>query len=158
MQIFVLSRDIDGRLTSANEMLKQNAAVYLNQFRLANESLEIVDGSIVNLGIDFTITTESGFNRTNVLANCLLQVRELMNVKNFNFAKNLILSEIENAIHDNEGVRSVVDVKVFNISGGTHSDVAYDVASNVQNGELNCPEDSMFEVRYLELDISGKVA
>ena len=158
MQLYVLSRDIEGKLTRSNQLLKQNAAVYLDQFRLASEAVEILDGDIINVGVDFTITTEPGFNRSAVLAKCLQQVQQLFLIEKFNFGRNIILSEIENAVHDNEGVRSVVDVKVFNITDASHSPIAFNVSSNTHHGEIHCPQDSIFELKFPELDISGKVA
>ena len=158
MQLFVLSRNQDGELVNANNVLKSNIALYLDKFRLANESLEILDGQIINVAIDFIITTNSGHNRTAVLASCLDACKLIMHRKNFTFGTNLIYSDLQNAIHDNPGVRSVVDVKIYTITNTGYSPVAFNVAQNTANGEIQCPEDSIFEVKFPNLDITGVVA
>jgi len=157
LQLMVLSRNDSGQLTQANTALKNNLITYLDSFRIANDIIEVVDGTILNMGVHFVITTHVGFNRTIVLGNALIAVKNLMNIKNFNFQTNIILSEVQNAVHDVLGVRSVVEVIVKNITGSGYSPVAFDIVQNTRKGEIVCPDDSVFEVKNPDLDISGVI-
>ncbi len=157
VQLLVLSRSSDGTLALANSALKNNLVTYLNSFRIANDIVEVLDGTIINIGVDFRITVKQNFNRTIVLSECLLAVQAFMNIKNYTFQTNIVTSDIQNAVHDVEGVKSVIEVVVRNITGPTYSQTAFNITQNTRKGEIICPADSVFEVKYSKLDITGVI-
>lgn len=157
LQLLILSQDANGSLEVANSVLKSNLATYLESFRVANDIVEILNGTIINMGVEYRITVNPTFNRTIVLNNTLEAVKAHMALKNFNFQTNIITSDIQNVIHDVPGVRSVIDINLRNITDAGYSSIAFNVMQNTRKGEVVCPDDSIFEVKHLNLDISGVI-
>ena len=59
LNIYVVSEDSSGNLTKTNETIKGNVRNWINQYRMINDTIYIVDVRIVNIGIDFTVVAES---------------------------------------------------------------------------------------------------
>ena len=74
-----------------------------------------------------------------------------------NFQTNIVVSDIQNVIHDVPGVRSAIDINLRNITDAGYSSIAFNVMQNTRKGEVVCPDDSIFEVKHLNLDISGVI-
>ena len=55
LNIFVASEDFRGNLTKTNDTIKNNLKNWINQYRMVNDTIDIIDANIVNIGIDFTI-------------------------------------------------------------------------------------------------------
>ena len=55
ISLYVLSKDIDGKLTTTSESLKQNLRNYISQYALITDSVNIKDAFIVNIGVQFEI-------------------------------------------------------------------------------------------------------
>ena len=55
LDLYVLSYDINRRLRTASNTLKRNLQTYLSEYRMINDSINIKDAYIINIGIDFEI-------------------------------------------------------------------------------------------------------
>ena len=44
-----------GKLTKTNATIKNNLKTWLNQYRMINDTLDILDPYIINLGIEFVV-------------------------------------------------------------------------------------------------------
>ena len=70
-----------------------------------------------------------------------------------------MISDIRNLVYNNQGVLSVQDVRVRNVTGTvgtrTYSDVQFDVTSNTTRGIVVGPHGSMFEIKYRDFDLVG---
>ena len=53
LNIYVLSEDVDGNFTTANSTLKENLKHWLNQGRMINDTVDILDAKVINIGIEF---------------------------------------------------------------------------------------------------------
>ena len=87
-----------------NEVVKQNLRVYLSQYRLVTDAINIKDGYIVNIGVRFSIITQRGYNKNEVLLRCIDAVKKHFNVDNWSIGQPIILSDIAYKISLVEGV------------------------------------------------------
>ena len=68
--ISVISRDSSGHLIISPDTLKENIKVYVNQFRLISDAIDIVDAQIINIAINYSIVTDSTSNKNLVSTKC----------------------------------------------------------------------------------------
>jgi len=62
-ELYIVSRDQDSKLTLSPDNLKNNLSTFINEFRLTNDAIDILDARIINILIDFDITAESSVNK-----------------------------------------------------------------------------------------------
>lgn len=160
INVYVLSYDADQRLIRPNTALITNLITYLKQSRMITDGINIIDGYIINIGVEFVITVYKGFNKKDVLLNCINTVKEFFDIDNWNFSQPINLSQLQLEIAKVDGVQSVVDLKITNKTAldGDYSTVEYDIAAATKNGIIYPSVDpSIFEVRYPDSDIRGSV-
>jgi len=160
--LYLLCRGGDGQLSLAPDLLKKNLQIYLNQYRMISDAIDILDGRIINLQINYDITVDPTFNRQQVLQNVQSKIIQYFNIGNFQMDQPLIIDDIRNIIYNNTGVLSVRGITTTNITGvvseRTYSAVRYDVNMNmINNAILVPPAGGMFEIKYPNFDIIGRV-
>ena len=48
LNMYVLAEDQNGKLTSCNDSLKANLKMWINQYRMINDTIDILAGKIIN--------------------------------------------------------------------------------------------------------------
>lgn len=161
INIYLLSYDQNKNLTSANEALVSNLITYMKKYRMMTDGINIIDGYIINIGVNFSITVFNGYTKKEVLLECISAVKDFFNIDNWNFSQPINLSQLQLEIAKVEGVQSVVSLKIVNktILDGNYSPVEYDITSATKNGIIYPSVDpSIFEVKYPDSDIRGSVS
>jgi hypothetical protein len=158
INVYILSYDANKNLTTPNDALITNMITYLKQYRMLTDAINIIDGYIINIGVDFTITVYKGFNKKDVLLSCIQAVQSFFNIDNWNFSQPISISQLNLEIAKVNGVQSVVNIDIFNktVLDGNYSSIQYDIVSATKNGVIYPSVDpSIFEVKYLDSDIMG---
>ena len=158
-ELYVISRDEDGRLITSPDTLKKNLVTYLNTYRMISDAIDIYDGKIIDLQLRFRVTVEPGMNKNLVLQSVLTKLKRFFDVKNFTIDKPIVLSDVHNIIFYTSGVVSVNQIKFVSAAGvvgsNTYSDFSFDVDSNTKHDMLIPPPGGMFEVRFPDIDLVG---
>ena len=55
LNMYVISEDQFGKLTATNLTIKNNLKTWLNHYRMINDTIDILDPFIINLGIEFQV-------------------------------------------------------------------------------------------------------
>ena len=160
--LYILGYNKDNKLTQCNEATLLNLKNYLSQYKILTDKFNIIDGYIVNIGVDFKISVFAGFNKRDVLNNCIASVQAFFNIENWSFNQPINLSQLTFEIMKNEGVQSVIEVKVknltYDIDGPDYSQIAYNIDIATQNNIVYPSKDpSIFEIKFPEKDIKGLV-
>jgi hypothetical protein len=159
INMYVLGYDQNKKLTNLNEAVKQNLKTYLGEYRLLTDAVNMIDGFIINIGVDFEIMVYSNYNKREVVTNCLTELQEYFNIDNWTFNKPINISEIELILANVEGVMSVPSVTISNLCGGdgNYSTNRYNI-SEATKGKIIYPslDPSIFEVKYPNKDIKGR--
>lgn len=158
--LYLLGYDNNKKLKSINPATLQNLKNYLSTYRILTDRINIIDGYIINIGVNFKITIYRGFNKSDVLNECLQSVKNFFNIDNWSFNQPINLSQINFEILNVEGVQSVSEIKVNNltIDDGNYSPIAYNINIATQNNVIYPPKDpAVFEVKYPDSDIKGIV-
>lgn len=160
INLYALSYDSNKNLVPINPALSTNLIKYLSQFRLMTDGINIIDGYIINIGIEFSILVYKGYNKKDVLKNCINSVKTFFDIDFWNFSQPINISQLELEIAKNEGVQSVAEVIIVNknINNGNYSPVEYDIKNATKNKIIYPSLDpSCFECKYPDVDIKGKV-
>jgi len=159
LNIYIVAEDKDGFLATATSTLKNNLKNWLLQYKPINDEVDIVDGSIVNFGIKYSIIIDDNANKFDVLAaaNAILTAR--LGVTR-DFGEDLYIGDIfKELVVKVRGILDVVDIQIINKVGGLYSGVFFDIDTNLsKDGRfLVVPETYILELKYPEVDIKGTV-
>lgn len=156
INLYVLSYDENKNMTPINEALSANLIKYLKKFRMITDGINIIDGYIINIGVEFSVIIYKGYNKKDVLRQCISAVKNFFDIDFWNFSQPINISQLELEIAKIDGVQSVANVKITNknINDGNYSAVEYDIKSATKNNIIFPSLDpSIFEVKYPDVDI-----
>lgn len=158
--LYLLGYDINKHLSPINAATLLNLKNYLSQYKILTDKFNVIDGYIINIGIDFQITVFAGFNKRDVLNTCIASVQEFFAIDSWGFNQPINLSQLMFEIMKTEGVQSVINITVKNltIDDGDYSPIAYNIDIATQNNIVYPSKDpSIFEVKFPTTDIKGLV-
>lgn len=158
LNIYVISENSDLQLTQTNSVVKNNLKTWLSNFKLVNDTIDIYDAKIINLGLKFTVKADVGINKTELLNVCVNSLVNKFNMKQ-EIGEDFDISSIYQTLNQIDGVVDTINVEIVNKVGGLYSSIAFDVAANTTADGLRtlCPLNVVFEVKYPTSDITGTV-
>jgi hypothetical protein len=160
LDLYVLAYNVNQQLIQASAALKQNLSVYLSEYRIINDNINIKDAYIINIGVNIDIITLPNYNNDEVLLKCITAMRDYFNIENWQINQPIILRDINVILDRIEGVQTVKNVSIVNKVGASngYSDFAYDISAATNNSVIYPSLDPMiFEVKYPNTDIQAKV-
>jgi hypothetical protein len=160
LDVYVLSTNVDNKLTNAGFSIKRNLKTYLSQFKMLTDAINIKDAYYINIGINFEIQVLQGFNSQQVLLAAITSLQQYFDINKWSINQPIILSQVENAIScaGVNGVAAIKKLEFINKTGGNYSPYAYDLNGATLNGVIYPSLDpSIFEIRYPNSDIIGRV-
>ena len=158
LNMYVISEDKFGKLAIANNTIKTNLKTWLNNYRMVNDTIDILDPYIINIGIEFVIKLKPGHNKTDILNQATQKIRSMISDGYF-IGESIYISDIYSALKDIDSVLDVPSVKLNNKSGGQYSSTTFVINKNISpdGTQLLCPANAIFEIKFPEVDIRGKV-
>ena len=158
LNMYVLAEASSGRLTIANSVLKQNLKEWLNRYRMINDTIDILDAKVVNIGIEFTILSDTGVNKFDVLDEATVNLRTKL-VRDMFIGERFLITEAYKILNATRGVADVTAVKLINKRGGKYASTGMDVDvfMSTDGRYLSCPDNVAFEIKYPRTDIKGTV-
>jgi len=157
INLYLLGYNLNNQLTNLNRAVKENLKTYLNEYRIMTDAINISDGFVINIGIDFEIITYKNYNKSEVLTNVITELKNYFNIDNWTFNQTINLSEVELMIANIEGVSSVPMLKITNKCGGNYSSNSYNIDAATKSKVVYPSLDpSVFEVKFPDSDIKGR--
>lgn len=160
--ISILGLNSNGKLDNqSTNLLKQNIATYLSQYRMVNDYVEVNDGKIINLALDIEVLIGETPVRDLIANNVILQARSFFDISKTDMGDDIFLAQLYENINNINGVLNVTSLKVFNKVGGVYSnnEIEMKYSNNTTreiqlvNNSLYSSENSMFEIKFPEKDI-----
>ena len=166
----MLGYDAGRKLVQLNRAVKENIRIYLSQYRVLTDAINLKDAYIINIGVRFSIVVRRGFNKNEVLFRAIQAVKKHFNIKKWQINQPIVLSDIAYVISLVDGVISVVPPQDNNpnknivvienkhkVSGGYSGNI-YDLDSATRDGVVYPSLDpSIFELKLPNVDIEGRV-
>jgi hypothetical protein len=161
--VYIISRNSAGRLVTSSDLLKRNMSLYLNEFRLISDSMDILDARVVNFQIRYKVLISPNENKPSVLKSINKAVATSLKTSNFQIGQPILEDDVRNIIINQEGVISLVELEFKNVltnEAGTFAGRVYSVNNwnleeNKVNGAYVPPIGGIFELRYPNSDILG---
>jgi hypothetical protein len=158
LSVYILSTDINGKLTKANNIVKQNLKTYLSYEKMMSDAVLIKDAYYANIKVNFDISCLPAYNSQEVLTKCINELKNYFDISKWQINQPIIHSDIYNLIGAVKGVQSVIKVEILNLTGGNYSPYSYDISAATKQGVVYPSLDPMiFEVRYPDSDIYGRI-
>ncbi len=158
-QLYIISRDKDKLLVTSPDSLKKNLRIYLNQFRLISDAIDILDTQVINMGVSFHVAVDPSANKSTVIQGVISDLKSYFDIRNFQIDSPINMSEVQNIIINSTGVVSVIDLEVTNKTGTIvdreYSDASFNVSANTVKGLVIGDPGTIFEVKYPDVDIVG---
>jgi hypothetical protein len=144
------------------DSLKDSLTAYLSKFRLVSDAIDVLDASIINIGVNFTVTISPEARASVVIGAISTKISEYFQIRNFQIDQPIKIGEIENLILNTEDVDSIMSISFFNKTGAEgdriYSNFAYSPQRNIDRGYLFPPRGGMFEMKHPEFDIIGRIS
>ena len=170
LNMYMLGYDAGRKLVQLNQAVKENIRIYLSQYRVLTDAINLKDAYIINIGVRFSIVVRRGFNKNEVLFRAIQAVKKHFDIKKWQINQPIVLSDIAYVISLVDGVISVVPPQDNNpnknivvienkhkVSGGYSGNV-YDLDSATRDGVVYPSLDpSIFELKLPNVDIEGRV-
>jgi len=159
MNMFVVSEDQNGFLTQTNSTTKANLKNWLINYKMINDTIDILDAKIVNIGIDFEIISSLEKNKYDVLQEALDTLKTEVFNKKYEIGESFYFSEVYNVLNRIDGVLDTKNVKVRVINSLGYSQVPFDIEARTSADQryIEVPEDYILEVKNVNIDIRGSV-
>ena len=172
LNMYLLGYDSNKNLVRMNRAVKENIKLYLSQYRLLTDAINLKDGYVVNIGVKFNIVVKRGYNKNDVLFKSIQKVKEFFQTEKWQIGQPIVLSDLAYQISLVDGVVSLVPPEINNpnkelilienknstFHGDTYSDNIYDMLSATKDGIVYTSVDpSIFELKFPNSDIEGKV-
>ena len=158
LNLYVLVEGNQQKLAVANSSIKQNLRTWLSNYKMINDTVDIMDGKIINIGIKFNVIAETNSNKQEVYDACVSRIKsKIMNP--WQMGERLYITDIYSELNKVRGVVDTSNVTITNKSGDLYSDVEFSISSNMSpDGRyIVCPLNACFEIKFPDVDITGVV-
>ena len=160
LDLYILSYDINKKLRTASALLKRNLQTYLSEYRMINDSINIKDAYIINIGVNFDIIVAPNFNNSETITKCIDSLTNYFQIDKWQINEPILMKNLFILLDKVQGVQTVQDVQVVNLTGISlgYSDFAYDVNGAMIDNVIYPSIDPMvFELKNPNQDIKGRV-
>jgi hypothetical protein len=160
LNMYVVAESAQGTLTEAPTRLKENLKTWIDQYKMINDTLDILDAKILNLGIEFSLLSSLDYDKFDVL-----EAAKRALVERFSslpqIGEPFYITDVFTALKDIVGVVDVVDVVITNdrTFGGSYSSYSYNLQKNTSadGRRISVPRDVVWEIKFPNTDIKGEI-
>lgn len=122
IRVKLISYDENGNLTDiVSNTLKNNILNYLSEYRMINDYVDIVSGEVIDLGLEIDLIIDKNVNPSEVVSKTIQNTIDYFAIEKRKMGDPLFLGDLFKEIGNENGVKNVVDIRVFNIVGGEYS-------------------------------------
>ena len=168
IRVYILSLDSNGKLSSTvDETLRENIAIYLSNYRMLNDYVEVSNGKVFNLGFEVDLFIDKQFSQSEIIGQVINTVTAYFDINKWGMGDNIYIAQLIEEINNVAGVLNIVDLRVYNKVGeGKYSpnEVSQPYISDETRqidllGEYTLFGDpvGMFEIKYPSSDIRVRV-
>lgn len=159
INIYVLSLNQEGFYTKTNVPIKENLKTWISNYKMINDTVDIMDGRIVNYGIEFTAvgsTDRSKFQTITAIRDSIINYLE---VANYGIGDHVSITDLYRVINDTIGVVDAVDVQIVPKMGISYTNESFDFSSHTSpdGRSILTPKDVVLTLRYPDNDIVGTI-
>ena len=164
LNFYCLGYDSNKKLVTLNDGVKENLKVYLSQYRMLTDAVNILNGYIVNIGVEFEVITLQGYNKREVVLRCMDKIKEFFDIDKWQINQPIIKPDLNYQLSLVEGVQNITMMEITNITKDGYSNNIYDMKEAEPLTEEGKPsgiiypslDPMIFELKYPHKDIQGR--
>ncbi len=119
--VSTLSYNQDKQLVQTPQLVLQNIATYLNQFRMINDQVDfgftlqdsLYSGYIVNFGVRFIINGDRRLNLTEIKLNVIETIKDFFKIERMQFRQSININDLQYNILGLDGVIGIKELSLF---------------------------------------------
>jgi hypothetical protein len=171
--LYVLSKDNENYLTICPDALKKNISTYINEYRLIGDSFTILDGIILNFGINIKVRIREGYDPIAIKNSAIERIIRLCRFDLYQIGQPIILDDIYNIVINTPNIYSIASEKKDFITSVTgifipgagdprteaiiYSNNSFNPITVNYNDVLYPPTGAIFEMKYPEYNINIQI-
>ena len=158
LNLYVISEDSQGKLVKTNSTIKDNIKTWLNQYRMINDTVDILDPYILNIGIEFSIKAATGVDKFVLLDDAINTLAAKYSYPLY-IGEPFYISDIYSELKNVKGLLDVLTVRLVSKTGSGYSVANIDINDNLSpdGSYFIVPANALIEIKYPTIDIKGKV-
>jgi len=158
LNLYLLSQNASGHLVPTNQVLKNNIKVWLNNYRMINDTIDILDPRIINFKINFTAVVDYSQDKFEALNIGITEIQDMFEQK-LDIGEPIYITKIYDILNNLDEIVDVTNVKLELQTGGLYSDETLNLQEYISaDGRiLYAPENTIYELKYPDLDIKGTI-
>jgi uncharacterized protein YaiI (UPF0178 family) len=159
INIYVLSENNNAQLTVANQALKENLKTWLVQYKMINDTIDILDAIIINVGIEFDVVASPDYDKADALNTALIALQlEFLNKQEI--GESFSIAKIYNILNKLNSILDVRSVKITPKVGGVYSNSSLnlDKLLTYDGKYIKAPKNVIYEVKFPLIDIKGTIS
>ena len=159
LNLYVISTNTSGKLIASNTTLKNNVKNWISQYKMINDTIDILDAEIVNFGILYQVTLDANANKYTVINRANKRLAGFYAKNRFDIGEPLLITDVYRELLKVKGILDVFDVQMVEKQGGQYSESNYDFQSNLSaDGRMiNAELTTIFELKFPNADIQGTI-
>ena len=110
---YVLGSDENSKLVTLNDTLKENLKIWISEYKMINDTIDILDAKIVNIGIEFEVISDSNFNKGDIYRKCVDTLSERYQ-KSLQMGEPFYVTDVYYELNRINGVVDTRNVKLVN--------------------------------------------
>ena len=158
LNLYILSENSDQELINSSQALKNNVKVWLNNYRMINDTIDILDPKIINIQINFTAVVDYSQDKIEALNAAITEIQEMFEQK-LDISQPIYITKIYDRLNNLEEIVDVTNVKITNKASALYSDetISIDDYMSADGRILYAPENVIYELKFPNVDIKGTI-
>jgi len=159
LNLYILGEDMDNNLATANSVLKNNVKVWINNYKMINDTVDILDPKIINFGINFIAVVNYDQDKFEALNAGITTIQQMFAEK-LDIGQPIYMIDIYNQLNNLEEIVDVVNVDIIEkVGADKYSDESIDLKhyTSADGRILYAPENAIYELKYPNIDIKGTI-
>ena len=158
LNIYVMSINQSKKLEAPNITLKNNLKTWLSQYKMINDTIDILDATTVNFGVNYEIVSDKSKSRYTLLATATSALTRHFS-RHYDIGESVDVADIVRALQGVDGVADVTNVKFVLKDGGIYANSSYNLQGHISaDGRvLKAENNIIFELKFPNVDIKGSV-
>ena len=159
LNIYVISQDTGGKLLAANSTLKNNLRNWLLQYKVVNDTIDILDATIVNFGINYVVVVDLNASRYTVINRAAAALRDYLFKNQYEIGESILITDFYKVLQKVVGVVDVVDLEIVGKSGASYANSSYDFDAKLtaDGRRIESESNTVFELKFPNVDIKGAI-
>jgi hypothetical protein len=158
LNLHTISEDTDGTLIISNSTLKNNLKTWLTQYKMINDTMDILDAKIANIGIEFKALAFPGTNKYDLLNEAVTTLQIAFD-KTFYIGEPFLITDVYQTLKSIPNLMDVIDVNIVIKNGAAYADSPINIEESLSaDGRYIIPPmNTIFEIKFPNSDITGTI-